>query len=102
MIELITPSITIGWISWEFFRKSITSRDQVILDALTDMIGFRINDTISASFYCGEKTDDGYLQYCHFGAYELRKIEDNATIFYTHEELLVELNKILKAHYYKS
>jgi hypothetical protein len=97
MLEIITPSVTIGWLSWELFEKCIASRDKMLVDAIKTMIGFRIDEGESAYYY-GEINDDGKLQYSHCGAYETRTIEPNAKVFYTHEELVETLATIFKQH----
>ena len=87
MIEIITPSLTVGWLSWEFLAKSIEIGDSKILSAINQMIGFRLSHN-NKNYYFGDLTEDLQLQYMYNGAYETKKIEKNSTIFYTKEELL--------------
>lgn len=90
MIEIITPSATIGWIKWDFLNKSINNKDKLVLESIQNMIGFRTGNN---SYYIGEFTDDKKLQYYHDGAYETRSIETDAILFYERSELIEKLKE---------
>ena len=102
MIELITPSSTIGWIGWDFFAKSLEIKDKLIVSAVCNMIGFRMDGDPIKAYYVGDLTEDKQLQFMHQGAYETRAIEKNSMIFYSKTELYEMLCEQYEKHTHKT
>lgn len=91
MLEIITPSAVIGPLGLDFFEGSLKAKDKLVCQAIDTMIGFRILGEKTKSFYVGDLTEDRQLQFMHHGAYETRRIEPEAQIFYEKPELLIAL-----------
>lgn len=86
MLEIITPTGKVGWLSWDFLAKSLEIGDTFIGDALNSMIGFSLLD--DANYYFGDLDDELNLQYYHCGAYETLSLPPKSVVFYSKQELL--------------
>ena len=88
MIEIITPQGKVGWLKWDFLAKCIESHDKLIIDAINQMIGFKVGEPENKNYYFGDLTEDQHLQYYYGGAYETLKIPNKSVVFYSKQELL--------------
>lgn len=86
MLEIITPTSKVGWLSWDFLAKSLESGDAFIENALDSMIGFSLLD--DKNYYFGDLDDELNLQYYHCGAYETLLLPPRSVVFYSKQELL--------------